>query len=132
MVLPRFVKAALRGADIEVYGDGTQTRVFCHVKDAVEAVLSLMENPQANGDVFNIGGEGEISMNELAVIVKEISGSKSAIRHVPYSQAYPAGFEETFRRVPDTTKLRKLTGWKPKFGLHQIVEDVINFIRTVD
>jgi len=132
MVLPRFVKAALKGEAIEVYGDGSQTRVFCHVRDAVEAILALMENPKANGDVFNIGGEGEISINELAIRVKEISGSSSSIEHIPYSDAYPAGFEETFRRVPDTSKLRDLTGWRPRFGLDQIIKDVIEFVRAVD
>lgn len=132
MVLPRFVKAALKGEAIEVYGDGSQTRVFCHVRDAVEAILALMENPKANGEVFNIGGEGEISINELAVRVKEISGSSSFIEHIPYSDAYPAGFEETFRRVPDTSKLRDLTGWRPRFGLDQIIKDVIEFVRAVD
>jgi UDP-glucose 4-epimerase len=132
MVLPRFVKAALKGEAIEVYGDGSQTRVFCHVRDAVEAILALMENPKANGDVFNIGGEGEISINELAIRVKEISGSSSSIEHIPYSDAYPAGFEETFRRVPDTSKLRGLTGWRPRFGLDQIIKDVIEFVRAVD
>lgn len=132
MVLPRFVKSALKGEAIEVYGDGSQTRVFCHVRDAVEAILALMENPKANGDVFNIGGEGEISINELAIRVKEISGSSSSIEHIPYSDAYPAGFEETFRRVPDTSKLRGLTGWRPRFGLDQIIKDVIEFVRAVD
>lgn len=132
MVLPRFVKSALKGEAIEVYGDGSQTRVFCHVRDAVEAILALMENPKANGDVFNIGGEGEISINELAIRVKEISGSSSSIEHIPYSDAYPAGFEETFRRVPDTSKLRDLTGWRPRFGLDQIIKDVIEFVRAVD
>jgi UDP-glucose 4-epimerase len=132
MVLPRFVKSALKGEAIEVYGDGFQTRVFCHVRDAVEAILALMENPKANGDVFNIGGEGEISINELAIRVKEISGSSSSIEHIPYSDAYPAGFEETFRRVPDTSKLRDLTGWRPRFGLDQIIKDVIEFVRAVD
>lgn len=132
MVVPRFVRAALKGDDIEVYGDGTQTRVFCHVRDAVEAVLALMENPKAIGDVFNIGGETEISMNDLALKVKEISSSNSAIRNVPYAEAYTQGFEETFRRVPDTSKIRNLTGWQPKLTLEQIIKDVVEFVRNVD
>jgi UDP-glucose 4-epimerase len=131
MVLPRFVKAAINGEPIEVYGNGDQTRVFCHVKDAVDAVLALIDNDKAEGEVFNVGGEGEVSMNDLANKVKEISGSKSPISHVPYSEAYPAGFEETFRRVPDTKKLRDLTGWKPKFSLDQIINDVIEYQRAI-
>ena len=132
MVLPRFVKSAIKNEDIQVYGDGTQTRVFCHVKDAVDAIIGLMSEKRAIGEIFNIGGEGETSINELALRVKEIAGSSSQITHIPYSQAYSPGFEETYRRVPDTTKLRNLTGWKPQFSLDQIIEDVVAFIRTTE
>jgi UDP-glucose 4-epimerase len=132
MVLPNFVKSALSGDDIEVYGDGEQTRVFLHVRDAVDAVIELMSENQAIGDVFNIGGEGEISIKQLAMRVKEISGSNSKIVHVPYSSVYSEGFEETLRRVPDTNKLRNLTGWRPNYSLNQIIEDVVTFARTVN
>lgn len=132
MVLPRFVKAALAGEDIKVYGDGSQTRVFCHVKDASRAVISLVSNDQLEGEVFNIGGEGEISIRSLAEKVIELSKSSSSIKHIPYSEAYPAGFEETFRRVPDTTKLRKAIGWQPQYTLDDIILDVINYFHQTN
>ncbi len=129
MVLPRFVRSALNGEDLQVYGDGKQTRVFCHVKDAVDALLSLSGREDSYGEVFNIGGEGEVSIAELAAKVIAISNSSSKIVFVPYSQAYSQGFEETYRRVPDTTKIRTLTGWKPKYSLEQIIEDVISYFK---
>lgn len=132
MVLPRFVKAALAGEDIKVYGDGSQTRVFCHVKDASRAVISLVSNDQLEGEVFNIGGEGEISIRSLAEKVIELSKSNSSIKHIPYSEAYPAGFEETLRRVPDTTKLRKAIGWQPQYTLDDIILDVINYFHQTN
>lgn len=130
MVLPRFVKAALKGEDVKVYGDGSQTRVFCHVKDASRAVISLVSNAQHEGEVFNIGGEGEISIGALAEKVIELSKSSSSIKYIPYTEAYPAGFEETFRRVPDTTKLRRATGWQPQFTLDDIILDVIEYFSS--
>ncbi len=129
MVLPRFVRSALSGEDLQVYGDGKQTRVFCHVKDAVDALSCLTGREDSYGEVFNIGGEGEVSIAELAEKVIEISNSRSKVVFVPYSQAYSQGFEETFRRVPDTSKIRTLTGWRPKYSLEQIIEDVINYFK---
>jgi len=130
MVLPRFVQAALSGESLEVYGDGKQTRVFCHINDAVRGIVSLYQSEEFYGQAFNIGGEGEISIAELAERVIRLSGSKSKIRFVPYSEAYAAGFEETFRRVPDTTKLRKAINWKPQFSLDDIILDVIKYFSS--
>lgn len=130
MVLPRFVSSALKNQDLEVYGDGTQTRVFCHVQDAVDGLIGLVENESAFGEAFNIGGVGEVSINELAAKVIEVTKSQSKIRHVPYAQAYSKGFEETFRRVPETTKIRNLTGWQAKRGLEDIIRDVMSFMKS--
>jgi len=130
MVLPRFVFSALKSQDLEVYGDGTQTRVFCHVQDAVDGLIGLVENDSAFGEAFNIGGVGEVSINELAAKVIEVTQSQSKIRHVPYAQAYSKGFEETFRRVPETTKIRNLTGWQAKRGLEDIIRDVMYFMKS--
>ncbi len=130
MVLPRFVAAAIKGEPITVYGDGTQSRVFCHVSDAVDGVLRLFFDDRALGGAFNIGGEEEVTIGELAKRVIAITGSSSQIRNLPYSEAYPPGFEETMRRVPDTTKLRNLTGWKPQFSLDAIIKDIEKYLRA--
>ena len=130
MVLPRFVSSALKSQDLEVYGDGTQTRVFCHVQDAVDGLIGLVENESAFGEAFNIGGVGEVSINELAAKVIEVTKSQSKIRHVPYAQAYSKGFEETFRRVPKTSKIQNLTGWQVKRGLEEIIRDVMSFMKS--
>jgi UDP-glucose 4-epimerase len=132
MVLPRFVEAAIRNQNLEIHGDGSQTRVFCHVLDAVDAVIKLFFNERAVGKAFNIGGEGEISINELARKVISITGSQSETVYVPYSQAYPEGFEEMMRRVPDTTKLRNLTGWSPKRNLDLTIRDIEEVMRAKD
>jgi UDP-glucose 4-epimerase len=124
MVIPRFVKAAIENKPLKIFGDGSQTRVFCHVSDSVNAILALSVNNETVGEVFNIGGEGEISILELAkVIIKQIN-SRSEITFTSYEDAYAAGFEEMARRVPDISKLTKFTGWKPKLGLNYIIEDV--------
>jgi UDP-glucose 4-epimerase len=130
MVLPRFVKSAIQSENLKVYGDGSQSRVFCHVSDAVSAVFAIFNNEQAEGQAFNIGGEEEVSIRELAERVIKVTGSSSRIEYVSYEDAYPAGFEETMRRVPDTTKLRTLTGWKPKYSLDEIIKDIENYFRS--
>ena len=130
MVLPRFVKSAIQSENLKVYGDGSQSRVFCHVSDAVSAVLAIFNDVQAEGQAFNIGGEEEVSIRELAERVIQVTGSSSRIEYVSYEDAYPAGFEETMRRVPDTTKLRTLTGWKPKYSLDEIIKDIENYFRS--
>ena len=126
MVIPRFVQAALTNQDLLVYGDGTQSRVFCHVSDVVRAVNLLVNDDQTIGDYFNVGGVGEISIMELAQRIIEMTGSKSKIKLVHYSEAYAVGFEDMQRRVPDITKIANRVGWRPSQSLDNILTDVIN------
>jgi UDP-glucose 4-epimerase len=130
MVLPRFVASAIKSEPITVYGDGSQSRVFCHVSDAVDGILRVFFDDRALGEAFNIGGEEEVTIGELAKRVIAVTGSNSKIVFVPYTEAYPTGFEETMRRVPDTTKLRTFTGWKPQFSLDAIIKDIENYLRA--
>ncbi len=130
MVLPRFVSSAISNEPIRIFGDGSQSRVFAHVWDAVDGVLKVFFDERAEGQAINIGGEEEISIRELAERVISVTGSSSRIEYVSYEDAYPAGFEETMRRVPDTTKLRTLTGWKPKYSLDEIIKDIENYFRS--
>ena len=124
MVVPRFVEAALANLPLTVFGDGTQSRVFCHVADAVEAMLMLAANERTIGDVYNVGGVGEISIKDLAAQIIEQIQSRSTIDFLPYGQAYPAGFEDMQRRVPDTSKIAQAIGWHPTRDLIQIINDV--------
>jgi UDP-glucose 4-epimerase len=117
MVLPNFVKQALSGQPITVFGDGAQTRCFCHVQDATWGLARLMACPQARGEVVNIGTAEEISIAALARQVKESLGSRSEIRNVPYQQAYRDGFEDMERRVPCLEKALRLIGYRPRLGL---------------
>lgn len=126
MVLPRFIESALGNREIVVYGDGNQSRVFCHVNDAVNAVELLLENDQSVGEVYNVGGVGEISINDLAKLCIKMTGSESEIKHIPYEVAYPIGFEDMFRRVPDTKKIKALTGWESKIEIEEIIQDIVN------
>jgi UDP-glucose 4-epimerase len=126
MVVPKFINEALQDIEIGVYGDGTQTRVFCHVKDAVEALLSLLNNPKSIGDVFNIGGIGEISINDLAKSIIMLTNSNSSIVPIAYTSVYPEGYEDMQRRVPDISKIEALTGWYPKLNLVSSVMDILN------
>jgi len=130
MVIPSFVKQAVLGDPITVYGDGNQSRCFTYVGDVVRALVGLADHPGAVGEVFNIGGGREITMNELAWLVKEKAASSSEIVHIPYDQAYEEGFEDMPRRVPDITKISRLLGWRPSLDVEQIVERVIEFQRT--
>jgi UDP-glucose 4-epimerase len=130
MVVPSFVRQALAGQDITVYGDGTQRRCFCHVLDTVGALVAVLDHPGAIGDVFNVGAPHELSMNDLAERIVAASGSGSRIVHIPYDEAYEEGFEDMERRVPDIAKIKALTGWEPALGLEQIIEDAIEFERT--
>lgn len=125
MVLPRFAQQAVRGEALTVYGDGTQTRCFCHVEDVVRAMLGLLEEPRAEGDVFNIGTTEEVSILELARRVIEAAESASEVRLVPYEEAYEEGFEDMLRRVPDISKIRALTGWEPRYKLNEIIAQVV-------
>jgi UDP-glucose 4-epimerase len=130
MVLPRFVRQALDGSDLTVYGDGMQTRCFIHVYDTVRAILMIFDSDLGIGGVYNVGAPSEISILELARLVIERTDSSSKIKLVPYDEAYEEGFEELGRRVPDTTALRQLTGWEPSRSLIDIVDDVIAYERT--
>jgi UDP-glucose 4-epimerase len=127
MVLPRFVKAAINNEDLQVHGDGTQSRVFCHVKDAVSGLVSLVGDNETYGEVYNVGGVGETSILELAKKVIERTVSKSKIRLIPYDEVYGAGFEDMQRRVPDTSKIAAQTGWKASKTLDNIIDDVRNY-----
>ena len=124
MVLPNFIKAALNNQDLRVYGDGNQTRVFCHVLDAVSAVGKLLDTETSIGEVYNVGGVNEISMNDLAELVISRTNSKSALIHVPYDEAYREGFEDMKRRVPDITKIKGFCEWEPKFSINQIIDSI--------
>jgi len=127
MVVPRFISAALKNQPLQVYGDGDQIRCFCHVDDAVRALLLVMDSDKAVGNVFNIGNNQQISILELAKKVIEITGSKSEIVKLPYSEAYPEGFEDMQRRVPDISKIKNALGWTPQIGLDQIIKDIAAF-----
>ncbi len=128
MVLPSFVRQALSSEPLTVYGDGTQSRCFCHVKDSVRAIIGLMEKDRSYGEVFNIGSTREISIEELAKLVKKQVGSASEIQKIPYEEAYAEGFEDMMRRVPSIEKIRSHIGWEPRFSLEEIVGDVISSI----
>jgi len=129
MVIPNFVRQALAGEPITVFGDGTQSRSFTHVADVVQALIKLVKEPKAIGQVINIGNTGEISIMKLAELVREMSGSKSPIKLVPYDEAYESGFEDMPRRVPDLTKVTALIGYKPRFSLDDILSQVIEYFR---
>jgi UDP-glucose 4-epimerase len=128
MVIPNFVKQALAGRPITVFGDGSQSRCFTDVADVVRAFIALAEHPQAVGEVFNVGGEHEITILELAKKVKELTGSASEIVFVPYDKAYEEGFEDMQRRVPDISKLQSLIAYEPTFTLEQTLQRVIDYI----
>jgi UDP-glucose 4-epimerase len=125
MVVPSFVRQALANEPITVFGDGTQARCFGYVGDIVGAVIKLAATPEAYGQVFNIGNEDEVSIDELARRVIRLTGSSSTVQHVPYSEAYGAGFEDMRRRVPDLTKIHKFIGYRPRVSLDEIIERVV-------
>ena len=131
MVIPNFVRQALAGEPITVYGDGKQSRCFTHVSDVIRAFIDLMDKEGSYGQVFNIGNPVEISIGDLAKRIREMTASKSEIVLVPYEKAYEEGFEDMPRRVPDISKIGKHLGWKPTIALQQILTDVIEYQRTV-
>jgi UDP-glucose 4-epimerase len=128
MVLPTFAKQAAEGAPITVYGTGQQSRCFCDVRDAVEALLRLAATDRAVGEVVNVGNDEEVTINSLASLVKERTGSSSPIQYIPYDQAYEPGFEDMFRRVPCVAKLESLTGFRPRTPLTEIVDRVVSYV----
>jgi UDP-glucose 4-epimerase len=129
MVVPRFVRQALRGEALEVYGDGQQSRCFGHVADVVRAATQLAWEPAAVGQVFNIGATEEITIEDLAKRVIVLTGSQSEIQFIPYDQAYAPGFEDMRRRVPSIEKINRLTGYQPSYTLDEMLESVISYER---
>jgi UDP-glucose 4-epimerase len=129
MVIPRLIGQALRNEPITVYGDGKQTRNFTYVGDVVRGVMALIDEPRAVGEIFNIGGQGEISIRELAERIKRMTGSSSPITHVPYEEAYQEGFEDMERRVPDISKIAALVGYRNTCTLDEILARVIEYER---
>jgi UDP-glucose 4-epimerase len=127
MVIPTYVKQALSGRQITVYGDGKQTRCFGYVGDVVEALVKLMDHEESVGQVFNIGSSEEVSILELAERIKKLTNSESEITFVPYDEAYEEGFEDMPRRVPDISKINGLVGFRPRMALDGILQSVINF-----
>jgi UDP-glucose 4-epimerase len=128
MVVPRFVKAALNNEPINIYGGGTQSRVFCHVQDAIEALLALVATDKTINEVYNVGGTGEITIKQLAETIIKQTNSKSTIEYIPYEKAYAPGFEDMQRRVPDITKIKEALKWQPQRDLTQIISDVAQHI----
>jgi UDP-glucose 4-epimerase len=124
MVIPRFVKAALENKPLTVFGDGLQSRVFCHVGDTVQAISLLTSNNKSIGEVFNIGGKGEITILDLAKKIIDQTNSNSEITFVNYEDAYSVGFEDMVRRVPNISKIKLFTGWEPEIDLKTIIRDV--------
>lgn len=127
MVVPRFVSSALKNEPITVYGDGSQIRCFCHVDDATDALIKVIESEKAIGQLFNVGNNQQITIMDLARKVIEVTGSKSKIELVPYEKAYGPGFEDMQRRVPDISKIKNTLGWQPKIGLEQIIKDIATY-----
>jgi UDP-glucose 4-epimerase len=127
MVIPNFVRQALKGQDITVFGDGHQSRCFCYVGDAVKAIMKLMDCKKAVGEVINVGNNKEITMEDLARRIIELTDSKSKMTYIPYEKAYPLGFEDMERRIPDLTKLKVLTEFQPDVELDKILAKVIEF-----
>jgi UDP-glucose 4-epimerase len=130
MVIPRFVSQALNNEDITVFGTGQQTRCFLHVRDAVGALISLMDETKAVGEVFNVGSQEEVSIEGLARRIIEMAGSKSELIYISYEKAYEQGFEDMQRRVPDISKINKYIGFRPQINLNGIIKDVINFCKN--
>jgi UDP-glucose 4-epimerase len=130
MVLPRFIEQALAGGPITVYGDGSQSRAFAHVADVVESVIRLMDSPATAGQVFNIGGTEEVTIQRLAERVRDLVDPRVEIKRLPYEEAYGGGFEDLGRRAPDTSRLRNATGVAPSMRLDEILRDTVAHIRT--
>lgn len=129
MVFPTFVRQAMKDAPLTIHGDGRQSRCFCDVRDTVEAVLRLID-AQAFGEVINIGSTQEISIEDLALLVRRLTGSRSKILYIPYSQAYKPGYEDMQRRVPSVEKLHRLTGFRPQITLHEIIDRTAAHLRS--
>jgi UDP-glucose 4-epimerase len=130
MVIPRFVHAALAGRLLEIHGDGTQTRCFCHVADTVRALRSVMELPSASGEIYNVGSQERIRILDLAERIIGATASKSEIVFVPYEQVYGQGIEDMLHRIPSIDKVRHATGWEPSRSLDEIIAHVVEHARS--
>jgi UDP-glucose 4-epimerase len=130
MVIPRFVERALAGDPIEIFGDGEQTRSFCHVRDTIRALKGLLEERSISGQIYNVGSTERVSINELAARVKAATGSGSKVTYLPFSQAYGQGIEDTLHREPAIDKIREAIGWQPTRTLDEILADVIEHARA--
>jgi UDP-glucose 4-epimerase len=130
MVVPRFIQAALKNEEIVIYDDGSQSRVFCHIEDAIRAVLTLADTDSTIGDYFNVGGTGEITVKQLAEKIIERTKSTSTIKFIPYSEAYPAGFEDMQRRIPDISKIKKTIDWQPTYSLDSIIDSISQYLSS--
>jgi UDP-glucose 4-epimerase len=131
MVVPRFVERALAGRPLEIHGDGTQTRCFCHVQDTIRALAGLMDEPATSGEIYNVGSQERIRVLDLAERVKAATGSDSPLEFVPYDQVYSQGIEDMLHRIPSIAKIRAALGWEPNRGLSAILDDVVQDKRTV-
>lgn len=130
MVIPRFVGAALKGESLTIYGDGSQRRIFCHIDDAVAAILGLVQSDVGFGEAFNIGGLDEVTINELSSKVLEITKSSSIVTYIPYQELEKSGFEDMHRRIPITLKIEKAVGWLPTKGIDDILSDYVSWMRN--
>jgi UDP-glucose 4-epimerase len=130
MVIPRFVERALTGRPLEIHGDGTQTRCFCHVADTVRALSALMDTPSTSGEIYNVGSQQSISILDLARRVVEMTRSSSELEFVPYSEVYGLGIEDMHHRVPATDKIARAVGWQATLDLDVVLADVIKDVRT--
>jgi nucleoside-diphosphate-sugar epimerase len=130
MVIPRFVTAALAGRTLEIHGDGTQTRCFCHVQDTIRGLAGLMDAREISGEIFNVGSTERVTISDLAARVLELTGSESALVHVPYDEVYGQGIEDMLHRQPAIDKVARATGWQPTKSLAEILDDVIAFSRS--
>jgi UDP-glucose 4-epimerase len=130
MVVPRFVQAALAGRPLEIHGDGTQTRCFCHISDTIRALTGLAEEPSTNGEIYNVGSTESIGILDLAHRVLELTGSSSDLAFVPYDQVYGQGIEDMLNRKPSIEKIRQAIGWRPALDLDRILADVVDWART--
>jgi len=129
MVVPRFVSAALKNEPLTVYGTGSQSRCFCHVYDAVSGLLAVIDSNSTLGEVFNIGNDEEITIEDLAHEIIELTGSSSVIEKVLYEKAYAPGFEDMQRRIPDISKIKRIIGWAPKLSLDSIISDIADHLK---
>jgi UDP-glucose 4-epimerase len=130
MVIPRFVRNALAGAPIEIHGDGTQTRSFCHVSDTIRALTTLMDDRSISGQIFNVGSTQRISILELAERVRTLTGSRSEFTFIPYEDVYGLGIEDTLHREPAIEKIHGAIGWRPSLDLDRILSDVVEHARA--